>query len=545
MATTNQKSGGGIILAGLLALLLFAGASQTPAPIPTPGPTTTGVTTTIVAPTTATPTTAKPTTTTPSTVPSAEGYPAQYTDGGRYFSNNASWNQPVSKYGYAKAGSQLEKYANIFWRCAGWPGETKDVDCLTTDLAAYAKSYPGRLPSGISVAFKSYSVPIYKYSGRTVYSGIDPIGTWANPCGGGAKVYQRNDYAAQYNISPSGSLKTGDCVPWNEKWLPGTGNDEILNVVDASTGRVWSMGGVSPREAYGNNEDFLRNSLYYNCTNFGGGLNVAAGFHSHQYPYYYYRTELCGAGYNTYPFGDSGNVWTAGDTAGDSKTIVDRGAGINKLALVTRAVEVDQGKIRHALELSIPSTMFADDETCPDIGVVGPCPTHYCPEVTNPEYPGAGDTCAIMLPPASRVEWSSRTNKRLPGLNLYPATNWRRQRTVPEGLRIAIDPSVNIEAWLDARGFTGAKRRTARIFAEALRDYGAIVAETSGAGISVETDGIRDATPGGSKEIWGRNGITDTGGDYPQGDILVGLITQENIRIINPPPRDPKLPPYP
>ena len=553
MATRRSKAPGGFIVAGILALLLIAnGTAPNTGQTPTttlPPRTTTIAPTTVAPTTTAAPTTVAPTTTGTTTTLPAGTYPAQYTDGGRYFSANASWNRPVTDFGYAASGSQLEAFGNVFWRCAGWSAETRfPEDCLTYDRTAYAAKYPDKVPTGINISFKDYSIPAYRYSTRTVYSGTEALGTWANPCGGGAKIYQLTAYKSLYAIS-DGSLNTGDCVPWNENWRPGTGNDELMSVIDSATGTVWSYAGISPRSNYGNDDNTIRTHALLNCTEFfGGGENVEKGFHSHLYPYYFMRTELCGYGMSKYPStgNGAGNLWTAGDTAGDTPTLVGRGMGINKQALITRAVEVDQGKIRHALELSIPSTMFADDETCPKPGVPGPCPTHFCPQVTNPEYPGAGNTCAIMLPPATRIEFSSGTNTRLgDGVPLMPATNYHRQRTVPEGMRIALDPSVDIEAWLTSRGFTGAKKNTARIFAVALRDYGAIIGETGGNGITIETDGIVDTTPGGSRDLWAKNGIVENGTGYPSGDLLHGLLTPENLRVVNPPPRDPKLPAYP
>ena len=73
----------------------------------------------------------------------------------------------------------------------------------------------------------------------------------------------------------------------------------------------------------------------------------------------------------------------------------------------------------------------------------------------------------------------------------------------PDGLRIAVNiTDAQINNWLDSRGFTGAKRNTARIFAVAMRDYGGIVLETGCYGIGMETDGLFDTRPGGSRDIW-------------------------------------------
>src|SRR3954470_15703509 len=57
--------------------------------------------------------------------------------------------------------------------------------------------------------------------------------------------------------------------------------------------------------------------------------------------------QMCLAGAQRYP-----------DIFNTATTVSGRGMGINKLALVTRAAEVESGVIRHALELSNFNTMF-------------------------------------------------------------------------------------------------------------------------------------------------------------------------------------------
>ena len=82
-----------------------------------------------------------------------------------------------------------------------------------------------------------------------------------------------------------------------------------------------------------------------------------------------------------------------------------------------------------------------------------------------------------------------------------------------------------IEAWLDAAGHQGAIRRTARIFAVALRDYGFIVSDTSCYGATVPTEGITNPR---SAELWRSLGVT---GDS-ESSILDGLISEERLVVL-------------
>lgn len=383
----------------------------------------------------------------------------------RFFADDASWNRPVSDFGRSTA---LDGYADRFWNYAGLPAN----------------------PGDTNVDFKDYSVPIYDAARATTTARIFQV-TWSQN---------------QQTFSTSG-VAIGTTIPWNPTWKPGTGNDRIMQIVDYTTGRVYGLWVVGETEANGG----VTANIGCDDHNILGiaafdGPNTKAGFVVNN------QSHLCLASANTYT-----NLYTAKD----GSTNNDRGMGINKLALVTRAAEVQSGTIRHALELTITSTMFGAPNCSPTSGT---------------SAVGAGTDCGFYLPPATRVEFGTNENNRINNRCTIPTqvNSTGRAQTIPEGIRVALDISDNdITNWLDDRGYTGAKRTTARVFATALRDYGAIVAETGCYGIGIETDGLINPA---SKTTWESLGITDiSGNNNPHGDLLDGLMTRQRLYVVNPP----------
>ena len=156
-----------------------------------------------------------------------------------------------------------------------------------------------------------------------------------------------------------------------------------------------------------------------------------------------------------------------------------RGVGIPYLAMLVRPEEIAAGRIRHALSM-----------------------------------PAKNTSGVYSVPPAMKLEH----NTGEPG--------------IPEGLRFAIDVTdQEIEDW--ARSLPGASdetRRSARIIARALRDYGWFITDSAGsshfqfeANVSAEED-------------WAQLGLTSRGsGEHvlPR-DLFDGLITQDRIYAIVP-----------
>ncbi len=272
-----------------------------------------------------------------------------------------------------------------------------------------------------------------------------------------------------------GNLADGATIPWNPAWKPGTGNDRIMIINDNATGRTWSLWGAD-----------LGGIACWDLENLFLGMN--------------FEWDLCMAG-----------AWYHAESYRTRPgTYSERGMGIEKLALVTTADEVASGRIPHALEMTVANTMFGGP-TC------------------NPGDPGAGTTCGFAVAPATKVEWPNGPTTEC-AYSTLPDRDAARATTVPHGMRFALSISdTEIESWLDRRGYTGARRATARTFAVALRDYGWIIAETSCWGAAIETDGVMNPK---SAATWKSLGI-DEGADSL--GLLHGLFTPTNIYVVNPP----------
>lgn len=403
-----------------------AGNQVQPTPAPAPTPVTTTTTSTIPKPVGTT------TTIYVEPIPNA-GKPR--------FNPNASWNQPVSKLG--KAPDKQQDYAKRLFNYGGGTAP----------------------PGGFNTAFGDYSIPEFPRSDATTK----------------VRIYQ-TVWAQQLYTTPY--LKNGSEIPWNPNWRPGTGNDNLMSIVDEKTGEVWSIGGIG--------------QLKVNCFDFFG-INGQAGYDINN------PNHLCttgGAYYN--------NLYTASDK--DGTTIDGRGAGFNKEILIPRADEVKAGAIKHALPLTITNTMFG---------------APACSPIKGPDVKGFGTECGGFVAPATKLE---RTNPDI-GCAKQVVSVDERSKTIPEGSRFAINiTDAGIEKWLDSRGYAGELRKTARIFAVALRDYGWIVAETGCYGMHFETD---SAIAGKAAPVWASLGVPADGTTYPKGDLVQGLITLDNIYTVN------------
>lgn len=377
--------------------------------------------------------------------------------------------------GYVRFGAPTNSGVRRFFSDdASWNKTISQLGGEFTELKPYAYrlwDYGGGTttnapPGTFYLDLKDYSVPIYDATTATTT----------------IHVFQTS-FAIDNGIafSTPGGVPIGGTIPWNPAWKPGTGYDKIMAVVNYQTGKVYEFWRVD--------------EPLYNCVNF---TNFAAGLDLNRSDW------TCIAGVGTYD-----NLWTAKD----GETTLGRGMGINKLALTVRADEVATGNIGHAIPITISNPMFG-------------------PTMVNPPYdalqPGAGTSKAFYMKPATRLEHIDPSTLALGGTTVVPHTDEERAKTVPSGMRFGLRLSeADITTWLDSKGYTGAKRASAATFARAWRDYGAVVAETGGWGIGIETDGVI----GPAKQKWAELGFPEDS----NGLDFTGLITRERLYVVKPP----------
>lgn len=380
--------------------------------------------------------------------------------------------------GYVRFGSgnQANAVRRFFADDASWNKTIAEMGGELTQLRSYGPKlwdYGGGTASGAPAGefylqIKDYSVPIYD---------IKEANTTI-------RLYQA--VWAQNQQKMSSTIAIGEAIPWNHNWKPGTGVDAIMAIVNYDTGKVYEIWRAA--------EPIL------GCFDIFG-TNAQNGFNADE------SSQKCIAGVETYD-----NLWTAKE----GTTLIGRGMGINKLALTVRAEEVRTGNIRHAIPLTTSNPMFGP--------MVSPA--------YDPFQPGAGTTKGFYMKPATRLEHTNASTLALGGTTTTPHTDEERAKTIPSGMRFGIRINENdITNWLNQKGYTGAKRQTATTFARALRDYGAIVAETGGWGIGIETDGII----GPAKPIWEELGLYDSKTDTTSNIDFRGLITRDNIYVVKPP----------
>ena len=291
-------------------------------------------------------------------------------------------------------------------------------------------------------------------------------------------VYLSNLDGAEYK---SLSYNPKAFIPWNDSWVVAEGGDNEVVILDNDTGMMYEVSG-------------LKKGLPA-ITQCGPFL----------------RDRLCAYSVNVVR-DSSGNAIDYRTYQGSSPP--SRGAGIPMYATLTTPEEVQAGEIRHALNLVVNNTAFGPACTKSQLG-------------TSAE----GNTCGTALAPASKFEWGSALKA---SDRATPESTLALDMTVPEGMRFALNMNDSeIDKWITTRADLKAnpqKAQTARVFAKALRDYGAIVVDTGGVS-SIQVAGAHNPK---AKEIWSRLGIK-TEGDR---NLLDGLMTENNMYVVAPPVND-------
>jgi len=299
-------------------------------------------------------------------------------------------------------------------------------------------------------------------------------------------VYSTDDATTTVRIYTAGwgygsNLGANNSIPWNPTWEPAAGSDLEMIITDPRTGTEWGLWGVQKIN-------------WSSCFTLE---NLLAGWRA--------GVDLCVA---TATIGKNpdGSIANATTSTGFSQA-AGRGMGaILGMALLPTLDEIEKGSINHALNMETYGTMF------------GPACTP-AQTVTS----AAGVDCGFAVAPATRLEWWNGPAAEC-GSVAQQNTSADRAKTVPEGMRFALDMSDSeIDSWLDRRGYTGAKRSTARIFAVALRDYGWIISDTTCWDSSMSVEGVANPK---ARTRWSRLGITNPTSDGST--LLDGLITSES-----------------
>ncbi len=300
------------------------------------------------------------------------------------------------------------------------------------------------------------------------------------------QVRHRSGWNGLWNIAPDQK------IPWNPGWRASTGSDAILVVLDPATGREWGLWGLVQKGADGSYNDTQCWSHKLDGTGYDRAADLCAG----------------GAVLDTDPSGQPIDYRTyTGNEPGA------RGVGIPELAMLTLPSEVQAGEIDHALMMPVYDTMGGP--TCPA-------------DVTSESDPRLGTSCGMAFAPAGDLENPTRDATSCgPDASNGITQDARRRQAVPEGTRFALQVTdAQIDAWLDSRHYTGELRRTARIFAVALRDYGWFITDTSCYAAEFQVAG--GSNPSAAAE-WRQLGITGDGRD-----LLSGLLTRDRIVAIEP-----------
>jgi hypothetical protein len=316
---------------------------------------------------------------------------------------------------------------------------------------------------GFGAPSNDYSIPLYSAADATTV----------------ARVFQRppDDWNGRFDI------RIGDTIPWNPTWRPSDGNDGFMVIIDPSTGHEWDIWALSTPDFH---PEYLKQT---ECLDEDD--NVDAG--------YDLTGDLCAAAVVRIarPDGQLADVRTYRGNypwAG--------GGGLQNSAGLATPEEVASGAIRHALKFMVSGTLAMTGPACPA-------------DVTTPDDPRVGTTCGISVAPAGIFE------------RLYThSTPAQLSNMVPAGTRLVVDRTdAQIDAWLDARGYTGRLRETARIFAVARRDYGLIQTDTTGGPAVIQVAGARNPDIAAG---WRGLGITGDGAH-----LLDGLITRDSLRVLS------------
>lgn len=338
-----------------------------------------------------------------------------------------------------------------------------------------------------------YSIPAYKASDATQQVRVRLNSAFA--------IAGTNIGGNDWSNNSSG-YDWGKTIPWNPSWRPSAGNDSQMVIIDDVKGIEIDLWGVS-------RTDIPSSNNISGCLGDFNNLLFRGGYDA--------NNDLCVA---------AAYIVTAPDkSAIDYRTYEGNhphstGVGLPSYAGLITPDEVIAGEIRHAIKYAPTNTMFGPE----------------CPKNIDINDPAIGNSCGVALAPAGQFEKIGNND----GMDFNPVLNpnglafstgntpdERRAGTVPEGMRFGLNiTDLEINNWLDSRGYTGRKRETARIFAVAMRDYGLIVTDSGGGGSIIQVQGGTDSK---TAQKWRDLGIEGDGTDF-----IFGLFTKDKMFVAEP-----------
>lgn len=322
----------------------------------------------------------------------------------RYFSNSDWINTPISALTREPA---LQRYVHNLFTSGAGPG----------------------MPQG------HFALPTTEYSNPIVD---------ASTATGTIPVYQRDSVAnrsamdgSAWNLATFG-MKSGDRIPWSWSWLPATGNDALLQIVDPAHDQAFDVWMCDRAPWIWN---YLTAIPAMAANGWASGIGVGTVF------------KYSGI--------------ASGSSAPGGGRIGSRGCGLHKLAGTITLAALEAKKLDFMSGIYVANPMFG--------------PTMVTPE-TNWQDPQAGLTKGWYGKGAAvRLEHKDPATLNLGGVTGQAATDAVRALSLPSGIRFAVDATpAQIEAWITSRGYTGARADTARTIATGWVQYGFGVMETEG-----------------------------------------------------------------
>lgn len=414
----------------------------------------------------------------------------------RMYDKNMPWNVPACGNGVPKLEKSLsDDYVNRLWMYSIAPAANNDYEKQRTidNRGKFMTMF------GLDAA-TDYSTPIYRANDPTNGATTTiQVQVCTQPFCVASNI-DSDDYNIKINQGKGYLPDTR--IPWNPNWKPSQGLDKEMIILDVRT---------TPAKEYGlwgvHSDSF---SAIANC-----GL--------------LFRDRLCT--YNTSVIRDSKD--NIADYKNSTALSGNRGMGIQGSPMVITPEEVEQGEIRQALYMEAFNTM------------TGPSCTPEQLKTNNTSV--VGKTCGFAFAPSTQFEWSvaNDTSRTVPGQaaacpevgkikDYYTGKSIQESvkipQMIPPGIRFAItNTDAEIDAWLATKtNYSPAKKKTARIIAIALRDYGWIVGDTTCWGAGFVFSGTSNPQTAAK---WKQLGIDDASSQQ----LLDGLFKKEKIYVVAPP----------